>query len=167
MFQKDNEMDFEHLVVEMEPIIEKILSNCRIYKNRDEYRQIALIALCKAYLRYDKSKYNFKAYLYNQIRYDVIDALRYYAKREAVILPTSDEKLSLYLENTQETTSSNLLLEKMFKFITDEEKRLLCAIFEEQKTNGEIAEEFGISVEAIRKRKYRLLAKLKRMGRNI
>lgn len=160
-------MDFEHLVVEMEPIIEKILSNCRIYKNRDEYRQIALIALWKAYLRYDKSKYNFKAYLYNQIRYDVIDALRYYAKREAVILPTSDEKLSLYLENTQETTSSNLLLEKMFKFITDEEKRLLCAIFEEQKTNGEIAEEFGISVEAIRKRKYRLLAKLKKVGKNI
>jgi RNA polymerase sigma factor (sigma-70 family) len=160
-------MEFEQLVIEMNPMIEKILNNCGIYKNRDEYRQIALISLWKAYSSYDKSKYKFKAYLYNQMRYDVIDALRYYAKREAVFIPTEDETLSFYLENAREILASSEILEKMFKHITEEEKQLLHAIFEEQKTSEEMAKELGISVEAVRKRKYRLRSKLKRLGNSI
>ena len=164
MFPKDHYMEFEELVEEMKPMIEKILYNCGIYKNRDEYRQIALIALWKAYSSYDKSKYNFKAYLYNQMRYDVIDALRYYAKREAVFIPTADETLHFHLENTREFLTSNIMLENMFKHITDVEKQLLHAIYLEQKTNEELAKEIGISIEAIRKRKYRLRSKLKGLG---
>lgn len=52
----------------------------------------------------------------------------------------------------------------MFKQISDEEKQLLHAIFEEQKTNEEIAKELGISIEALRKRKYRLRKKLKQLS---
>ena len=167
MIQKDSHMEFEQLVSEMEPMIAKLLSKCRIYKNKDEYRQIALIALWKAYSNYDESKYSYKAYLYNQIRYDVIDALRYYAKREAVFIPTSDEKISFYLENGQEILTSTPVLEKMFKQMTDEEKQLLHAVFVEQQTNEELAEQFGISVEAAKKRKYRLKNKLKDMGRSV
>lgn len=160
-------MEFEQLVMEMNPMIEKVLNNCKIYKNRDEYRQIALIALWKAYSSYDKSKYKFKAYLYNQIRYDVIDALRYYAKREALFVPTTDEILSIHLENTRESLTSSVILENMFKHISDEEKQLLHAIFEEQKTNEEIAKELSISIEALRKRKYRLRKKLKQLSNSV
>lgn len=163
-FPKDNLMEFEELVVEMKPMIEKILHKCGIYKNQDEYRQIALIALWKAYSSYDKSKYNFKAYLYNQMRYDVIDALRYYAKREEMFIPTADETLHFHLESMKEFPASNTILENMFKDLTQEEKQLLHAIFVDQKTNNEIAKEIGISIEAIRKRKYRLRSKLRKLG---
>ena len=167
MIQKDSRMEFEQLVSEMEPMIAKLLSKCRIYKNQDEYRQIALIALWKAYSSYDESKYRFKAYLYNQMRYDVIDSLRYHAKREALFIPTSDEKIAFYLENNQEILTLNPVLEMVFKQMTDEEKQLLHAIFVERQTNEELAEQFGISVEAARKRKYRLKNKLRDMGRSV
>ncbi|MGM9950025.1 MAG: RNA polymerase sigma factor [Lysinibacillus sp.] len=160
-------MEFEQLASEMEPMIAKLLNKCRIYKNRDEYRQIALIALWKAYSSYDESKYSFKAYLYNQMRYDVIDALRYHAKREAVFIPTSDEKMAFYLENGKEILTSSSFLEKMFEQMTDEEKQLLHAVFVEQQTNEELAERFGISVEAAKKRKYRMKNKLKEMGKRV
>ena len=160
-------MEFEQLVSEMEPMIAKLLSKCRIYKNEDEYRQIALIALWKAYSSYDESKYKFEGYLYNQMRYDVIDALRNYAKREAVFIPTLDEKITFYLENSQEMLTSNAVLEKVFEQMTDEEKQLLHAIFFERQTNEELAQQFGISVEAAKKRKGRLKNKLKGMGRRV
>ena len=158
-------IQFEQLVHEMEPIIEKLLSKCRIYKNRDEYKQVALIALWKAYVSYDSTKYHFKAYLYNQMRYDIIDALRQNVKKEKRYMPTTDEKITFYIEGRQQIIASYPMVEKVIEQLNEEEKQLLYLVYNEQRTNEELARYYEISVEAIKKRKYRLRMKLKELGK--
>ena len=158
-------LQFEQLVHEMEPIIERLLSKCRIYKNRDEYKQVALVALWKAYTSYDCTKYHFKAYLYNQMRYDIIDALRQNVKKEQRYLPTTDEKLTFYVEGTQQIIENYPRIEKVIEQLNEEEKQLLKLAFIEQRSNEELAGAYKISVEGIKKRKYRLRMKLKVLGK--
>ena len=158
-------IQFEQLVHEMEPIIEKLLSKCRIYKNRDEYKQVALIALWKAYVSYDSTKYHFKAYLYNQMRYDIIDALRQNGKKEERYMPTTDEKITFYIEGRQQIIASYPMVEKVIEQLNEEEKQRLYLVYNEQRTNEELARYYEISVEAIKKRKYRLRMKLKELGK--
>ncbi|WP_431029985.1 sigma-70 family RNA polymerase sigma factor [Lysinibacillus sp. LZ02] len=153
-------MEFEKLVTEMEPVIEKLLSKCRIYKNRDEYKQIAFIALWQAWETYDSNKYDLKAYVYNQMWYDVIDALRKNAKKESRFIATTDEKMTFYVEQKQQAISENSLFEKVAGQLKEEEKKLLHDVFIKDKSNEQLAKEYGISVEGIRKRKHRLRQKL-------
>ena len=158
-------LQFEQLLHEMEPTIEKLLNKCGIYKNRDEYKQVARIALWKAFTNYDHTKYHFHAYLYNQMRYDMIDALRQNVKKEQRFISTTDEKSTFYVEDTQQIVVSYPKLEWLIDQLNEEEKRLLHLMFNEQRSNEELSVYYGISHESIRKRKYRLRRKLQELGK--
>ena len=99
------------------------------------------------------------------MRYDIIDALRQNGKKEERYMPTTDEKITFYIEGRQQIIASYPMVEKVIEQLNEEEKQLLYLVYNEQRTNEELARYYEISVEAIKKRKYRLRMKLKELGK--
>lgn len=59
---------FEQLAVQYTPMIHKIIRSLNIYKNKDEFYQLALIGLWEASKRFDSGKGDFTTYAYSIIK---------------------------------------------------------------------------------------------------
>jgi RNA polymerase sigma factor (sigma-70 family) len=59
---------FDQLAQKYTPMIYKIINILNIYKNKDEFFQLGLIALWEASKRYTPSKGNFTPFAYNYVR---------------------------------------------------------------------------------------------------
>lgn len=59
---------FDQLAVQYTPMIHKIIRSLNIYKNKDEFYQLALIGLWEASERFDSSKGDFTTYAYSIIK---------------------------------------------------------------------------------------------------
>lgn len=59
---------FDQLAVQYTPMIHKIIRSLNIYKNKDEFYQLALIGLWEASERFDSSKGDFTNYAYSLIK---------------------------------------------------------------------------------------------------
>jgi len=59
---------FDQLAVQYTPMIHKIIRSLNIYKNKDEFYQLALIGLWEASERFDSSKGEFTTYAYSIIK---------------------------------------------------------------------------------------------------
>lgn len=66
---------FDQLAEQYEPMIWKILQSLHIYKNQDEFYQVALIALWEAYERFNPEKGSFTNYAYTFIKGRVMSAM--------------------------------------------------------------------------------------------
>ncbi|WP_332651256.1 sigma-70 family RNA polymerase sigma factor [Lysinibacillus sp. 54212] len=155
---------FEEVYIKMEPIIRKLIFKCRVYKNFDEFKQVAIIALWRAWQSFDHSKCEFEPYAYWQMRYAILDELKKRNRDSTRLVSTEDEKLNFYIEQAEEKHSvlnMDERIEVLLNHCSQHERGLLYALFIEQKTNKEIALELGLSVEAIKKRRQRLINKLK------
>ena len=142
-----------------------LLNQLRIYDNREEYAQIAFIGLWKATESYVQGKYDFHAYCYNHMRFAVIDALRKEIKQSARFVAVEDQALTFIVDQQERPIATSDLFEALLKRVSKEEGQLLRMIFIEQYTNEEIAATYQLSIEAARKRKYRLMQKLKKLFR--
>lgn len=156
--------NFEQVYIKMEPTIHKVIFKSNVYKNFEEFKQIAAIALWEAWKTYDSSKCEFEPYAYLRMRYAILDELK---KRQAYskrLIATDEDKLHFYLE---QATEYNLFIhtderiELVMNGCSQQERELLSSLFIEQKKSSEIAIELGVSVEVIKKRKQRLIKKLK------
>lgn len=74
--------DFETWVKELTPMIYSIIHRLKIYKNQEEYFQIGLIGLWKAYQTYNPEKSTFPTYAYHYIRGYILTELRANYRRE-------------------------------------------------------------------------------------
>ncbi|MEH7352645.1 sigma-70 family RNA polymerase sigma factor [Neobacillus drentensis] len=59
---------FEQLVEQYKPMIHKIIHSLNIYKNKEEFYQLGLIALWEASRRFDPKKGNLASYVYTYIK---------------------------------------------------------------------------------------------------
>lgn len=59
---------FDQLALQYTPMIFKIIRSLNIYKNKDEFYQLALIGLWEASERFDSSKGDFTSYSYSLIK---------------------------------------------------------------------------------------------------
>jgi len=59
---------FDQLALQYTPMIFKIIRSLNIYKNKDEFYQLALIGLWEASKRFDSSKGDFTTYAYSLIK---------------------------------------------------------------------------------------------------
>ncbi len=154
-------MKFEEVAENMTPKIAMLLNQLHIYKDHEEYTQVALIALWKAYENYVPGPYPFYAYLYNKMRFAMIDELRKNIKHEQRYGVTADEELGVLLQIKEKEEVESEIIAEMFKGLKNEEKTLLKLLFFEEQSNEALAKALQISEVALKKRKYRLLQKLK------
>lgn len=73
---------FDEIVEQYTPMIHHSINRLRIFKNKDEFFQIGLIALWDAYKRFDHEKGEFSSYAYSFIRGRMLTELNKHIKRE-------------------------------------------------------------------------------------
>jgi DNA-directed RNA polymerase specialized sigma subunit len=68
-------MQFEQLATQYTPMIHRIMNKLHIYKNKEDYHQIGLIALWEAHTKFDSKKGAFPPYAYSYIQGRIMNTL--------------------------------------------------------------------------------------------
>lgn len=153
--------DFSTIATQYKPMIYHIIRRLSIYKNKDDFFQIGLIALWEAYEKFDSKQGEFLNYAYMTVKGRMINEIKRQKKRELPVILVEhfdgiedgifDCYESLQLENITVYT----------KDLTENQKRWLVLTFIEQKTLAEIASTYGVSVAAVKSWRKSALKKLR------
>lgn len=82
---------FEQLAVQYTPMIHKIIRSLNIYKNKDEFYQLALIGLWEATKKFDTSKGDFTNYAYSMIKGKIQNEMTKTNKAAEITIPAKEE----------------------------------------------------------------------------
>lgn len=150
---------FLEVLEQYEKLIKNQIKSLNIYKNYDEYYQIGLIALWKAWKNYDDSKGKFSAYAYVTVRGSILEKLRKEAQYEERF-PILDEQMTgSYLEDFLE----KVLFESYLTTLTEKQKTWVIEAIYNGKTLAQIASEYETTVEAVKSWRKEALKKLRKL----
>lgn len=156
-------MTFEDVLEQYEPMISASIRKLNIHRNHDSFRQAGRVALWQAWSRFDEAKGSFTPFAYRSIRGSMLDELKKENVFEKNITLMEDESLAYIMvpEIADQHEALNRLADAL-DVLSPAEQELVQWLFIEGYTLTECAERIGITVEGVRKRRYRSLAKLKR-----
>lgn len=141
---------FEHLSLQYQPMIHKIMRTLHIYKNIDEYYQIGLIALWEANNRFEPDKGNFTTYAYTYIKGRILNEMSKSIKiEEKMVYP--NEEFWKYMEDlcTIHPFEESLLLSYCTS-LTENQTKWVMYSFMQNLTIKEIAELEKVSPSAVK-----------------
>ena len=144
-------------------IVLKAMGKLRITKNRDDLYQVGCLALWQACTTFDCSKGVFEMYAYSLVRFALIVEMKKISRHEESITLVEDHKMELLANTLAPPKVVNVFL---MDELTVEEHRLLQKIFIEGWRNEDVAKAEGKTIEAIKKRRQRLLKKLRALHQN-
>ncbi|WHZ02838.1 sigma-70 family RNA polymerase sigma factor [Neobacillus sp. YX16] len=158
---------FDELVVQYQPMIQKIIRSLHIYKNKHEFYQTGLIALWEAARSFDERKGSFSNYAYTSIKGKMLSEMtqiNHY--KEKNILPKEEE----FWEDV-EGQESPLFLEKetiqtYCEGLTKKEAQWVIETFINQLSIKEIAKSEKVTVSAVKQWKLGAIKKLKGIAAN-
>lgn len=151
----------EQDIVKYRYIVEMVLNKLRIYVNRDEYRQVGLIGLWQALVKYDASVCALEPYLYTQVRFHIMNELR--RKYRQMEKEVQDEQVFLYLAQNDDVHKSQIELIELLEELCVEERQLIEYAYFHGYQVRELAKIFGVAEVTIKKRKKRVLEKLRHL----
>ncbi|NRD76928.1 sigma-70 family RNA polymerase sigma factor [Bacillus sp. BRMEA1] len=141
---------FEQLVKQYEPMMNVILHSLNIYRNKDEFYQICLIALWEASQRFNPEKGDFTNYAYTSIKGQCLSEIRKITRREEKCLNPDEEFWSL-MEDTSPTQP--LLVEVLpsrLEGLTVNQRKWLYYTVQHGLSVKEIAEKEHASTSAVK-----------------
>lgn len=142
--------DFNELVVQYEPMINKILRSLNIYQNKEEFFQIGLVGLWEASLRFNPEKGKFTNYAYTYIKGLIMTDM---TKRKKVMeceVYLTDELLGAIRDHqTKQPFEKNLLLTYCEGLTVNQTKWVLYTYLDNF-TVKEISEREKVSVSAVK-----------------
>ncbi len=155
---------FEEVLEAVQPMITSILSQLRIYKDFDDYRHIASIAVWQAWQKTDSSKGQFSAYIYATVKGEILKELsreKNYTDRVTIV---DDDMFNYIYEELSEGDKQNhaIILESMLSSLKQVERSILLLYYIEGYSHQEIAKELCLSVNAVTKRRARIIKKLQK-----
>lgn len=153
-------MTFEEMYEKLQPMITAHMRKLNIYKNFEQFRQVANIAIWLAWEKYDPKKGDFEPYASQSIRGALLDELKKNARYEELHVPTENSHIQMYLERIEDERNINIL-EHLTEEMTAIEYAILAAYYFKGNTHKEIADELNITAAALQKRKSRLLKRLR------
>lgn len=160
---KDKDLEFGKLAADMQPFIQSILRGLHIYKNHEEYRQIALISLWRAYLSYDPSKAAFSTYAYHYIRGAILTELKGQIRKEKHEHQPDDVGWNLIANQLAEKDGIEIwILQNIIKKLPSKQQRFIHLHFYQGHKLTEIAERLGVSYSTVKMWKRDVLAALKK-----
>jgi RNA polymerase sigma factor (sigma-70 family) len=153
---------FDALVVQYQPMIQKIIRSLHIYKNQREFYQTGLIALWEAARSFDVRKGSFSNYAYTSIKGKMLSEMtqiNHYKEKNT--LPKEEE----FWEDV-EGQESPIFLEKetiqtYCDGLTEKEAQWVMESFINQLSIREIAEREKVTVSAVKQWKSGAIRKLK------
>lgn len=151
--------DYEELEVQYAPMISAIIRNLHIYRDYESFRQIGKIALWQASVRFNDSKGNFTAFAYRSISGAMIDELKRETKfTERNLVQENHEFDEFFADDTEDSMPEWLDMISL----SNEERKMLEALFLKGESVVGLAAAEGISVAGMKKRRERLLKKVKK-----
>ena len=150
----------EALIKRYRYIVDVVLNKYRIYYDREEFEQIAMIALWQALENFDESKGGLESYLYSMIRFTISKALQ---KKYVEIEHTeiSDERFQFLSSNDDERNFEKVMVREILTFLKEEERRIIELSYIYGLTNKEISKLLGKSEESVKKKRNRIIKKLR------
>ena len=163
--KRADDMDFELLSEQYNPMIHSIYHSLHVYKDQEEYYQIGLIALWDASKHYAKQKGRFSTYAYKFIQGRMLMYLNMKTKEDSspyktVPIETCSEAGEVYHENYFEKET----LLSYFQKLTEMEQKWVLLYFIDGFNNSEIAAKENWKVEAVRSYQKRAMKKF--VGKN-
>lgn len=156
---------FEEVLESVQPMISSILTSLRIYKDYDYYRQVAAIAVWKAWLKADPTKGQLSGYIYSNIKGELLNELikekNYLEKIATVDDETLDYFRSEFEREEYNYPQSSNFLESLICQLKQVERSILYLYYVEDLSDQDIANILGFSVAAIKKRRQRIIKKLR------
>lgn len=149
---------FHEVFQQYEKLIKNQIKSLNIYKNYEEYYQIGLIALWKAWKNYDDRKGKFSAYAYVTVRGSMLEKLRQEAQYEERFPVLSEQSDTSYFENFLEKE----LFESYLTTLTEKQKTWAIEAIFNGKTLKQIANEYETTVEAVKSWRKGALKKLRK-----
>lgn len=152
---------FEELETQYRPMIHHLLRVLKIYKNQDEFRQVALIALWEARQGFDPEKGAFSSYAYSFMKGKMMTELHREVKREERCSSTEDVYLEAVPDERADQPLETATLMAYCKGMTDKQRQWVLLTFRDGLTVREIAEREGVSPSAVKKWKAGAIARIK------
>ncbi|MDQ1000397.1 RNA polymerase sigma factor (sigma-70 family) [Neobacillus niacini] len=152
---------FDHLVVQYQPMIHKIIKSLHIYKNEDEFYQTGLIGLWEAAQAFDERKGNFSNYAYTYMKGKMLlqmnqnnhfNEKHIYMLQEFFDAMDGIEPLPFLEKETIQSYCEGL---------TEKEAKWVMAMSLDQLSIKEIAEKEKVSVSAVKQWRSGAIRKLR------
>ncbi|WAA09758.1 sigma-70 family RNA polymerase sigma factor [Fervidibacillus albus] len=154
---------FEEIAKEMRPMIFSIIRGLNIYKNHEEYFQIGLIGLWKAYEAYNHEKGSFSTFAYHYIRGMILTELRKEMRKEKRELQIQDEEWKKIGGMTDTDISFHrLMMEEWMDKLPEKKRQLAHLYFYEGIGLKEIAAQFKIGYSTAKLWKREVIAFFKK-----
>lgn len=151
---------FEEVLKQYEPMIWSIIHRAKIYKNKEEFYQIGLIALWEAMKRYNKEIGDFTPFAYIYIRGRIFSELTKEAKHdERTAFPTEEFWYMIEDGNIDQPLELETIL-SYFNELTEKQKKWVVYTALGYSTK-EIAEKEKVSLSAVKGWKQGAKAKFK------
>jgi len=151
--------NFEKLAGEFSTLIHSIIHSLHIYKNKDEFYQIGLLALWDASKSFDQKKgVQFSTYAYHYIRGRMLTFLRSEKKREERMIFPKEEYWG-YLECEMRVLEKENLLNH-FHNLTKSQEKWVVSHFYYGLNDREISEREKVSLSAVKQWKKLAMGKL-------
>lgn len=147
--------DFSKLAIQYTPMIHQIIQTLSIYKNKDDFFQIGLIALWEAQTKFDENKGRFLNFAYTSVKGRMLNEL---AKQHR-----EERKIPLQMDSY--CYDSILQLETILSYtetLTVKQKNWVLLTFIENLSLPEIADKLEVSVAAVKSWRSSALQKLRK-----
>ena len=141
---------FDQIASSFHPLIVSMIKKFHIYKDYDEYYQIALIGLWRAYQKFDESKGSFSAYAYTTVRGTILSHLKgtiLYEERET---PAEQNLLSLNEDPALPVPLESEIIKQHIEHLTGREKIYVIEHLLEGYSYKDIACKYGVSTGAVK-----------------
>lgn len=146
-------------------MISSILRKTNVYKNHEQFRQSARIALWEAWQKYDSARGHFAPYAYRTIQTTIFTELRRNTRYTERQIPYEKDKL---LTVAQYAEQSEAMDEQILQLVDLLREKMTLAEFhflEDLYVHGfkyeELTEKYGATVAALKQRRQRLIKRLR------
>lgn len=154
---------FEEVLEAVQPMITSIITKLQIYKDFDSYRQIASIAVWKAWLKAQPAKGQFSAFIYSSIKGEILNELSKEKKYLERITVVEDETLHYMLSERErgESQKSSDYLESILTQLEQGERNIIFLYYVAGYNDREIADILDLSIAVCKKRRMRVIQRLR------
>ncbi|MGE7903892.1 sigma-70 family RNA polymerase sigma factor [Peribacillus sp. NPDC094092] len=155
--------DFSALTSEFTPMIHHIIRSLSIYKNKEEYFQIGLIALWESYGKFNEECGQFSNYAFTVIKGKILNELKHHHKYEAHTEPF--DSFILEIKDPFSIHDEAFAIDNILTYtdgLTLNQQRWLLQTYLGNKTVTEIAEVYQVTAAAVKSWRRSALNKLRK-----
>lgn len=144
-----------------EYLILRVLGKYRIFKDQDNFMQVGRLAIWQALQVFDSSKGDFEMYAYMRVKFAIIRELRNNAKVTDKEVVMDEDPLMNWIDGLIEQKQQELDRPEWYWQLFSHEQRLIEMLFYEGYQMKDVAQNEGVSYEALKKRRKKLLMKIR------